>query len=138
MKAISIIQPFASLIMLPDTHKMHKRVENRNWPTRHRGLLAIHASKTRRYDGEHVEDIAESYGLPRGMTFGAVLGTVNLIDCLHIDELPTSGPLAWAQHHIHSSGPYCWILGGVRPFKTPVPCSGARGLWDWDSPTLFA
>jgi hypothetical protein len=40
MKALSLIQPWASLIVLGE-----KRIETRSWPTRHRGHLAIHANK---------------------------------------------------------------------------------------------
>jgi hypothetical protein len=39
MKALSIRQPWAFSILHGG-----KDIENRNWPTRHRGLIAIHAS----------------------------------------------------------------------------------------------
>ena len=41
MKAITISQPWAHLIV-----RGEKRVENRTWPTEHRGPLAIHAGKS--------------------------------------------------------------------------------------------
>ncbi|KAF1046352.1 MAG: hypothetical protein GAK35_01037 [Herbaspirillum frisingense] len=40
MKALSIRQPWATLIVLG-----YKDVENRSWPTRHRGPTLIHAAK---------------------------------------------------------------------------------------------
>src|SRR3546814_4442712 len=42
MKALTICQPYAELILLG-----LKRVENRSKPTRHRGPLLIHAGKSR-------------------------------------------------------------------------------------------
>jgi len=44
MKIISIRQPWAALIV-----SGIKDVENRTWPTRYRGQLLIHASRTRRH-----------------------------------------------------------------------------------------
>lgn len=38
MKAITIIQPYATLIAVGE-----KGLETRGWPTKHRGELAIHA-----------------------------------------------------------------------------------------------
>ncbi len=46
MKALSIRQPWASMIILG-----HKPVENRNWQCKHRGALLIHASKNWDQDG---------------------------------------------------------------------------------------
>jgi len=40
MKAISIRQPWAWLIIAG-----HKTIENRTWPTKHRGDIQIHAAK---------------------------------------------------------------------------------------------
>jgi hypothetical protein len=40
MKCISLIQPWASLVLLGE-----KRYETRNWSTAYRGPLLIHASK---------------------------------------------------------------------------------------------
>jgi len=44
MKALTISQPFASLIASGS-----KFVENRTWPTSYRGPLAIHAGKGTQY-----------------------------------------------------------------------------------------
>lgn len=49
MKALTICQPYASLVMLPESDPRHKRVENRRWATKFRGRLAIHAGKSRNW-----------------------------------------------------------------------------------------
>lgn len=40
MKALTLIQPWATLIMLGE-----KQIETRSWNTKYRGKLAIHAGK---------------------------------------------------------------------------------------------
>lgn len=40
MKVISLLQPWASLVILG-----HKKIETRSWNTKYRGDLLIHASK---------------------------------------------------------------------------------------------
>ncbi len=44
MKALTICQPYAELIM-----RGVKRVENRTWATRYKGALLIHAGKSREW-----------------------------------------------------------------------------------------
>jgi hypothetical protein len=55
MNALSVCQPFASLIISGE-----KRVENRRWSTSYRGPLLIHAGKSRKWlggwDGERMPD----------------------------------------------------------------------------------
>ncbi len=121
MKALTVCQPYARLIV-----EGTKRVENRSWPTRYRGPLLIHAGKSRRwldtYDGP----------VPAGLVFGAILGIVELVACLHWDgykitKLPQG--YHWIAMHEFASGPYCWVLADAVRFETPIPWRGAQGLW---------
>jgi hypothetical protein len=57
MKALSIQQPFAWLIA-----NGHQDIENRDWHTRYRGFLLIHASKT--YDFQSFQDDGKTLYLP--------------------------------------------------------------------------
>lgn len=127
MRAITIQQPYASLIINPP---WVKRVENRSWPTAIRGTIAIHAGKGRNWLRTLPED-----EWPDPMPFGAVLGTVELVDCVRFDELEAwaaAGPdRDWILTDPHASGPFCWILENARPFPAPVPASGAQGFWQW-------
>ena len=86
MKALSIIQPWAELIVLG-----HKDIENRTWPTKVRGRVAVHASK--KYDMiEQAEAMcaileAQQFGQQIGpldirradVARGAVIGTVEIV-----------------------------------------------------------
>lgn len=138
MRALTILQPWASLIMSGE-----KRVENRTWPTKYRGRFYVHAGKSRealvthqvdgvefcRHTGQRVEDLK----------FGYVLGIAVLLDCITIEELrDTSIPSKYPelQSHEYAEGPFCWILA---PNPTPIgpwPYKGAQGLFDINGLTL--
>lgn len=125
MKAITICQPYASLIA-----EGRKRVENRTWPTKYRGPLAIHAGKSRNWLGSW------SGAMPDPMPFGAVVATCRLSDCLSFsvatDRPSLPARLEWVADHRHTKGPYCWVLEEVDRLDDPLPCSGSQGLWDVD------
>lgn len=112
--------------MLPTSDPDHKRVENRRWSWAYRGLLAIHAGKSKRYmEPEYWDDYP-------GLAFGAVVGVVNMLTCVHIDRIPET--LAWMCSHKHTEGPWCHVYANVRKFRTPIPATGRLGLWDWTPP----
>jgi hypothetical protein len=133
MKALTIHQPYAELIARGD-----KRVENRTWRTHYRGDLAIHAAREaasarrehmlRKPDGELVD-------------CSAIIAVVDVVACLHIDELhQREGTLfaefedlhsfKWILDHEHTTGPWCWVLANVRRLKKPIPIAGTQMLWD--------
>lgn len=122
MKALTICQPWAHLIVTGE-----KRVENREWSTKYRGPLLIHAGKSRAWldDGPEVDE-AE-------MAFGAVVGIANLAACLHIDTIKSGGysrvNWPWLATHEHARGTWCWILTEVMRYEKPVPYRGKQGLF---------
>lgn len=123
MRAITICQPYASLIATGQ-----KRVENRSWPTRYRGAIAVHAGKSRQWLGSW------DGPMPEPMPFGAVIAKVNLIACLPIDEISRGlhdQQFPWLREHEHTEGPWCWVLENVLQLPEPVPASGAQGIWLW-------
>ena len=114
MKVITIRQPFAWAVF------HGKAVENRSWATVHRGLLLIHAGRSRASLGARLPRRLR----PRSadLHFGALVGVCQLVDCV-----PYSEALA---DDLFAAGPWCWLLEDARAFPDPVPCSGRRGLWD--------
>ena len=127
MKALTICQPYAHLIM-----QGRKTCENRTWATNYRGLLYIHAGKSRDWlndDGDGI-DLEYQIEIDR-MDFGAVIAVCKLAACLHIESPLLGGWLVkmTEEQREHVSGPYCWILSDVSPV-VPVPWRGAQGLWD--------
>ena len=108
IKALTIRQPFASLVMAAV-----KTTENRTWRTNYRGRLLIHAGAR-----DDREAMARHGHLLDDYPRGAILGTVELLDCVRDSESE------WAlADHWH------WQLADPQPFETPIPATGKLGLW---------
>ena len=110
MSALTIKQPWAWAII-----HAGKDIENRDWITRYRGPLLIHA-------GAKLHDYRQ---LPRGvkapleedMTFSAIIGVVDLVDVVEKSRSK------WFM------GSYGWVLRNPQTLRKPVPCTGRLGLW---------
>lgn len=138
-RALSLTQPFASLVVAGA-----KRVETRSWPTRHRGALAIHASKAfPRWAMELcaeppfvAELLCAGFGsaaeLPRGM----IVGSVYVADCV-----PSTGMECDRLSDIerafgdYTPGRFGWLLDDPVTYDPPVPCKGALGIWKFNPPS---
>lgn len=115
MKVLSVRQPWASLIVHGP-----KRVENRTWRTDYRGPLLIHAAKSRKSLWPGADSIE---GLPP-LAFGAIIGLVDLVDCIPVERMRRIAP---ADHFVE--GPWCWRVANPRPIEL-APCQGTLGLFD--------
>jgi len=132
MKALTISQPFASMIATGE-----KFVENRRWSTTYRGPLAIHAGR-----GSQYLDRAELRRWPTG----CVLAVGTLLACWPLGGLRRAArgcviarsavTVGDVLDHRHTEGPWCWILVDVRRYRDPIPALGSQGLWDWNEPEL--
>lgn len=145
VKVLSVRQPWAYLIIAG-----FKDVENRNWKTEYRGPLYIHAGKTfdwnallwlydNGFTGESFmvirhfglilhETIPEKSKITRHQEeFGALLGKVNLVDCIP-NDVPCASDRAivsgWAQVGCHH-----WKLANAEAI-TPMPMRGRLGIWE--------
>jgi len=133
MKALTILQPWASLIACGA-----KKIETRSWATKYRGPIAIHAGKIEaKVKNKEIEAAIESALFYRTnslyLPHGCVIATTNLIDCFEMtDEWIgnlSQDELAFGWFDI---GRYAWILGGPVHQINPVPAKGMQGLWNWD------
>lgn len=136
MRALSIRQPWAWLIVRPDIidpeqraaavlARVLKDVENRDWRTEYRGPLLIHASMTmtRRYHRQATDDICAGFGiqlpafddLPRG----GVVGVATLADCVERSASP------WFEDR---PGNFGFVLRDVRPLPF-LACKGALSFF---------
>lgn len=139
MKALTICQPFAALIMLSDDDDQAKRVENRTWETLYRGPLLIHAGKSRSWlevSDDGYWDTKYHLPLP-GMAFGAIVGVCQLSACVHslmTDSVQYKSAMKkwpWLAWHEHAElGGFWWILRECRRFAQPIPYRGQQGLFD--------
>ena len=144
MKALTVKQPWASLIFrdmdLP--FGPFKQVETRSWKTGHRGKLAIHAAKN------HDKGLLDNLDKDTLMTFadagicseediealphGCVIGEVDLVGCMPIEELSRYRCVYEETFGDWSEGRFGWILKDPEEYAQPVPAVGKLGLWDWD------
>ena len=137
MKAISLLQPWASLVVLGS-----KRTETRSWSTRYRGILAIHASAGfKRAERDLCCEVPFPEGLrnlrPADLPLGAIIGTCRLVACVRTDAdeiLNGHSDLVVDEADFGDYGPerYAWILDDVRRLLKPIPARGSLGIWNFD------
>lgn len=126
LKALTIKQPWASLIMLG-----YKRFEFRSWRTNYRGKLLIHA-------GQGIDKQAmlrlEKY-LPRELPMGKILGKVTLVDCIKCDENFKEKCLKENKDVYDKSTfveKFAWQLENVEVFDEPIEAKGHLSLWEFE------
>ena len=116
MKALVIRQPWAALIVAG-----YKDIENRSWPTRHRGPLLIQSSqRTPPRELEEGIEFAARQGIvvePQTLQYGGIIGMVDVMDCVSESDSP------WF------FGPIGWRLKNPRPLPF-LPHTGRLGLFD--------
>lgn len=133
MKAISLWQPWASLVVLG-----LKQYETRSWRCDFTGTLAVHASK--RWDGELREMclydepfagiFAELGVRPDGLPRGSLLGTVRLEGCLRTADALKVISTQEVRLGDYGPGRWAWKLSRPRQLPAPAPWRGAMGLFD--------
>lgn len=126
MKALTIKQPWATLIMQGD-----KRFEFRSWQTKYRGDLLIHAGKS--IDKSGMKRLAKY--LPKELPLGKILGKVTLVDCIEItpkvkDELLKENKDIYTETSFKEN--YGWQLENVQIFDEPIEVNGHLSLWEYD------
>ena len=139
MKAITILQPWASLIACGA-----KQIETRSWATKYRGPIAIHAGKKLpSNDRQIIADTLyekQQFNIP----LGAVIAIAELIDCVKVigfDDFANC-PILDAKYWLLNDtrevafgdftvGRYAWILANIRRVE-PVPAKGMQRLWEWE------
>lgn len=112
MLVISVRQPWAWAIIHGG-----KDIENRNWPTKVRGRVLIHAGKQYAGDDEAtVRNLCPDFPGRHALSFGGVIGSVEIVDCVE-----GSGS-AWFE------GRYAFVLR--RPIALPfTPLPGKLGFF---------
>lgn len=132
MKVLSLSQPWATLVVLGV-----KRFETRAWHTGHRGLLAVHAARYFASANRLLCECEPIRGLLRRAGFddwtclprGAVVGTVELVDCIPAEELTTLSDLDRALGDF-APGRWAWQLSDPRPWPTPIAATGRLGVFE--------
>jgi hypothetical protein len=133
MKALSIRQPFATLLCLGVKH-----YETRTWKTDYRGPIAIHASSI--FDVRAREVCVESpirellaaagYRTPLALPLGKILGLAKLVDCVPTRDLR----LDESQLRLGDfrAGRWAWRFSTPKLLRVPLPAKGKLSLFDLD------
>lgn len=149
MRAISLWQPWASLIVLGE-----KEYETRGWSTGYRGPLLIHAAK--RIVLKELEDVLDcpymqealfpyralSALVPPHRTlltakaarevlpFGKLIGTVDLVDCIPTEI--ARGKIDNKEYMFGNYGAnrYAWRMANPFMFDEPIEYKGEQGFFE--------
>ena len=127
MRAISLWQPWATAIALGV-----KRIETRGWETPIRGRIAIHAAK--RWDLAQRQFASEEWRAgrlppPSALPFGAIVATVELVDCVRTRDVSDLSDLE-REYGDYAYGRFAWILADIKPLAVPIPFKGAQGFFN--------
>ncbi len=140
IRAISLWQPWASLVALGV-----KRYETRSWRMKHRGPLAIHATKSWNRevlrwllrsgdeDAERIMEMLAANGILAldDLPLGAVLCVTRAIDCVPVESIRDGlSPLERAAGD-YSDGRWATELEVTEVYDPPIPARGRQGLWTW-------
>lgn len=137
MKALTVLQPWASLIVAG-----YKRIENRTWSPQwelYGSEILIHAGKserelrkmddlTKRIIADYGENVNDRDLYP----LGCLLGVARL------DDVVESANAWWwrADQRKYITGPMCWKMTMLERFETPIPWKGAQRVWNVDDRML--
>ncbi len=128
MKALSVRAPWWWAIL-----HCGKTIENRDWPTRFRGTVYLHAGKWFKADEiqEDFDDVrwmlkqATPELIPPHLTLrmlkdagDCMVGKVDIVDCVRQSSSP------WFV------GEYGFVLANPVVFERPIPFKGALGFFD--------
>lgn len=144
MKAISLLQPWAQLIMMGE-----KKVETRSWDTKYRGPILIHASRSSKEAQELCDKSPFAAYIKHwsDLKFGFILGWCEIrgtgltdsmaAEIMHKKNFP-AGTFGDDEIHFgdYSPGRYAWLLKDAVKFETPIPWKGSLGLWNFPDQEL--
>lgn len=118
LSALSLDQPFAHMIC-----HLKMNVESRNWTTKRRGTIAIHA--TAKISKQEFEWVNRQFGLnlkPADVDFASVIGIADVVDVITEDQV-TKKTSKWF------IGPYGFVLENIVLLPRAVPTKGNRKFW---------
>lgn len=125
MKVLSIREPWATLII-----NGYKEYEFRNWKTKYRGEVLIHASKA-----VEKEYLTHFDSLNLDLASGEIIGKVTLADCVEVtkdfeEKLIKENPFIYKLSE--GRGKYAFKVENVVKFDKKIPVKGSLGLWNYE------
>lgn len=125
MRALTVYQPYAFAIVAGLKH-----YETRKHRVHIRERIALHAAK----GAPKFVTMEAAVALPENATlhYGAVIGTVEIVDCVPVEEIRDSLTEREEALGDYSPGRFAWVLENPVMFEHPIPVSGHQGWWNWD------
>jgi len=125
MKAITIKQPFASLII-----EGYKKYEFRTWKTNFRGKILIHAGL-----GKDEKNVQRFKYLNIVFPYGAIIGEAQITDCIEvtdelIDKLTNEDSEVYKESGYGAK--YAFKIENIKKYANPIPCKGALSFWTYN------
>ena len=79
--------------------------------------------------------VLEAAGGGGNLPRGAVIGTVEIADCVPVEELVDSLDNRERLLGDYSPGRFAWVLQNPVMFNLQIPARGQQGWWNWEEPT---
>lgn len=130
MKALTLIQPWATLIMLGE-----KKIETRSWNTKYRGQIAIHAGKKvdkKVFCDPFYKDILKKHNISlENIQTSCIIATCDILDVQSTESL--IGIISDKEKKLGNFSPnrFGWILTNINPIVPTLPAKGMLGLWEY-------
>lgn len=138
MKAYTVYQPYAYATVAGIKH-----YETRPRRTSIRGRVAVHAAKLDAWKSGILEAgtmpeiekiLSEHQGTgnrPARLAYGAIVGTVEIADCVPVEEIADTLTDQERLLGDYSPGRFAWVLRNPVMFEKPIPARGQQGWWNW-------
>lgn len=125
MKDYTVYQPYAFATVAGLKH-----YETRPRRTNIRGRVAVHAAK----GGPRFVTAAFDSVLPESMElhYGAVVGTVEIVDCVPVEEIMHTLTERERLLGDFSPGRFAWVIQNPVMFDKPIPARSQQGWWNWE------
>ena len=139
MKAYTVYQPYAYATVAGLKH-----YETRPRRTNIRGRVAVHAAKKDAWRSGILEKgimpeieaaLSEHQGVGNRfahLDYGAVIGTVEIVDCVPVEEIMHTLTERERVLGDYSPGRFAWVLQNPVMFDKPIPARGKQGWWNWE------
>lgn len=134
IRAITIWEPYASCLA-----QNIKKIETRNWKTKYRGLLLIHAASRRLSTPEkNLQAKLRELSIEPKLHPGCIIAKGVLTNCIEI-----TSKMIEAENKLEISlgnwykGYFAWILEDIQQIK-PIPTQGKQRLWIPDNNIIQA
>lgn len=129
MKAISLLQPWASLVVIGA-----KKLETRGWYTQERGRICIHASlsRARSFDLRDVQPFKkyiDSLGGYENLGYGYLIGEVGIDSIIKTEDIRAKLSVEELVFGDYSTGRWAWRLTHPVKYKKAIACKGNLNLW---------